>query len=234
MCGRFTQKTGPAELAAAFDLAEPPPDLGVRYNIAPSLAVLVVPNEPGPRLAVPMRWGLVPHWARDPGIGNQLANGRAESAADKPSFRQALRRRRGLLLMDGFFEWKTEGRKKLPYLFTQPDDAPFAVAALWERWSPPAQDGTQPPDLVTVCLLTTDPCPTVADVHDRMPVILGRQDWDRWLTPDPVQPNDLQDLLVPWQGALLARPVSRYVNDAAHEGPECVAPAEESRVMTLF
>lgn len=223
MCGRFTQKTPPAELAAAFGLDAVPEDLGARYNIAPSQDVLVVANRDGPRRAEVMRWGLVPHWATDPSIGDRLANARAETAAVKPSFRQALRQRRGLLLMDGFYEWQTEGRAKLPWHFHLPAHAPFAVAALWETWTPPG--GQDDAAWTTVCLLTTDASPAVAAVHDRMPVILPPEAWPMWLSVTTPRLDALQALLTPWHGPLQADAVSRWVNHARHEGPACLEPA---------
>ncbi|MBM4344196.1 MAG: SOS response-associated peptidase [Deltaproteobacteria bacterium] len=222
MCGRFTQKTPAADLAEAFDLAEIPVDFGPRYNIAPASQVLVVPNLPGPRRALPMQWGLVPGWATDPAIGNHLANARSETAADKPSFRQALRRRRGLLLMDGFYEWQTVGKRKVPHWFTVPGGGPFAVAALWEVWAPAEDPDAQ---LLSTTLLTCEPNPTVAALHDRMAVILPRAHWDAWLAPGPADPATLRPLLAPWSGPLSVVRVSDYVNVAGHEGPACIEPA---------
>lgn len=219
MCGRFTQKTRPEELVAAFDLAEPPEDLGARYNVAPSQPVLVVANRPGPRRAEVMRWGLTPAWSPRPGAPTLLVNARSETAAVKPSFRQALRQRRGLLLMDGFYEWQTNGRSKQPFWFALPDERPFAVAALWQP--PPPAEPEGPPQ---VCLLTTGPCATVAPVHDRMPVILAPSQWPLWLGQAPLADEALRQLLVPWAGALLARAVGTQVNDARVEGPALLAP----------
>lgn len=223
MCGRFTQKTTAADLAEVFDLDEIPVEFGPRYNIAPTSPVLVVPNLPGPRRAVPMRWGLVPGWAKDAAIGNQLANARSESVADKPSFRGAFRQRRGLLLMDGFYEWQTVGKRKVPHWFTLPEGGPFAVAALWEQWAPAGGPDAQ---LLSTCLLTCEPNPTVAALHDRMAVILPRQSWDAWLAPGRADPACLQAMLVPWQGALSVLRVSDYVNVAGREGVGCIEPAE--------
>lgn len=228
MCGRFTLKTPAAELAAAFDLAELPPDLGPRYNIAPSLAVVAVTNA-DPRRARLLRWGLVPRWAADATIGNRLSNARAESVADKPSFREALQRRRCLVLADGFYEWRSAGKDgKHPYWFHLRSGAPFAFAGLWETWVPP---GTAPAardaaTLHTVCLVTTEPNAVVAQVHDRMPVILDPTDYGRWLHEGPLAPASVLDLLRPFPAArMAARAVARYVNSAANEGPRCLEPA---------
>lgn len=222
MCGRFTQKTPATDLAQVFGLDEVPAEFGPRYNIAPTSQVLVVPNLPGPRRALPMRWGLVPPWAKDPAIGSQLANARSETAAEKPSFRRAVRYQRGLLLMDGFYEWQTVAGRKVPHWFSLPDGQPFAVAALWEQWAP-ADD----PDarLLSTCLLTCQPNPTVAALHDRMAVMLPREHWDAWLVPGRADPATLQPLLAPWQGPLSVLRVSDFVNVAGREGPQCLAPA---------
>ena len=228
MCGRFTQKATPVELAEAFGLAELPADLGPRYNIAPSQPVMVIANRPGPRRAELMTWGLVPPWARKPLAPGQLANARSESAAEKPSFRQALRWRRGLLVMDGFYEWQTVGKHKQPYWFSLPSQQSFAVAALWELPNPQGGSGTP-----TVCLLTTEPCPAVAPLHDRMPVILPPGAWSTWLSDAPVAPAELQQLLIPWQGELLSRPVSPRVNRSSTQGPECIEAIAPSAPLQL-
>lgn len=219
MCGRFTQKASPQELADAFGLGELPVDLGARYNISPSQPVLVVANRPGPRRAEVMTWGLVPAWAHKPLAPGQLANARSESAAEKPSFRQALRWRRGLLLMEGFYEWQTVGKHKQPHWFSLPGQQPFGVAALWEL--PHPLGGS---DTATTCLLTTDPCATVVALHDRMPVILPPSAWSTWLAEGPLGETDLRQLLIPWSGELLVRPVSPRVNRSGVEGPECIEP----------
>lgn len=222
MCGRFTQKTPADQLVAAFELHEPPVELGPRYNIAPSQAVLVVANRPGPRRAEVMTWGLTPAWQGRPNAPSLLVNARSETAASKPSFRQALRLRRGLLLMDGFYEWQTNGKYKQPFWFCLPDQQPFAVAALWQP--PPEPTAAAAQAWAQVCLLTTAPCPSVAPVHDRMPVLLPPQAWPRWLSQTPLAEAELADLLVPWRGPLLARSVATAVNDARAEGPALIAP----------
>ncbi|MSP90824.1 MAG: SOS response-associated peptidase [Myxococcales bacterium] len=228
MCGRFTLKTPAAELAAAFDLIEPPPDLGPRYNIAPSLDLVAVTNA-DPRRARLLRWGLVPYWADDPAIGNRLANARADSVAIKPSFREALKRRRCLVLADGFYEWQAAGKDgKRPFWFHLRSGAPFALAGLWETWVPPGTP-TAERDLAalhTCCLVTTEPNAVVAQVHDRMPVIVDPTDFGRWLQPEPVSIGDVGNLLRPFAAdKMAAREVTRYVNTAANEGPRCLEPA---------
>ncbi len=234
MCGRFTQKTSPEELARAFELSELPADLGDRFNVAPQSPVLVVPSVPGPRRAAVMQWGLVPRWAKDPSIGARLANGRSETAAEKPAFREALQRRRGLLLMDGFFEWATEGRVKVPYYFRRPTGEPFAVAALYERWTPPGEHAEPPPPLWTTCLLTCAAAEPIAQIHDRMPVVLPEQAWSRWLQSGPLAASDLQEFLRPLPDFFESTRLARYVNDARHEGPECLQPDPEVKEIRLL
>jgi len=240
MCGRFTLKTSPADLMRAFGLLEPPPDLGARYNIAPSLDILAIPNR-GPRHAEVFRWGLVPSWAKDPSIGHKLSNARAESALEKPSFRQALHKRRCLVPVDGFYEWRTEGKRKTPFYFSRHDGQPLALAGLWEVWRPPLaanDEGPRDPQrsldangrLWSVCLLTTDANAVVADLHDRMPVVVQPADFERWLDP-ALDGAAVRELLRPLPAELLgAREVSRFVNNARNEGPQCLESGQDDRL----
>lgn len=223
MCGRFTQKTSPTDLAKWLGLAEVPADLGARYNIAPSQDVLAIPNH-GPRHAEVFRWGLVPAWAKDPAIGNRLVNARSETCGEKPAFREALRSRRCLLIADGFYEWRRVRNQATPVYFQRADGKPFLIAGLWEI----AQAGRplDEPPLRTCCLLTTPANATVAPTHHRMPVLLMPEAMDRWLDPGPLSAEAVRDLLKPPPDELLtATEVSRYANDTAHEGPQCIAPA---------
>jgi putative SOS response-associated peptidase YedK len=222
MCGRFTQKSRPQELVEAFELDVLPEDLGPRYNIAPTQPVLVIANRPGPRRAETMAWGLTPAWSPRPGSPTLLVNARSETAATKPSFRDALRYRRGLLLMDGFYEWQTNGKHKQPFWFFLPDQRPFAVAALWQL--PPLQPAGQDA-LPQLCLLTTGPCATVAPIHDRMPVILPPAAWPQWLGQTPMDQAQLSELMLPWQGEMHSRAVGTRVNDARIEGPQLIEPS---------
>jgi putative SOS response-associated peptidase YedK len=219
MCGRYTLTTPVARLAERFRL-DATPSLPFRYNVAPSQPVPAVRAGPeGGRSLALLRWGLVPSWAADPSIGNRLVNARSETVAEKPAFRAAFRQRRCLLPADGFFEWRKEGRQKQPYWFRLRDAGPFAFAGLWEQWTAP--DGAR---VESAAVLTTAANELVRPLHDRMPVILRPEDHDRWLAPGP---GDAA-LLVPYPaGEMTATPVSRWVNDARHEGPECVA-AERS------
>jgi putative SOS response-associated peptidase YedK len=220
MCGRFTLTVNPDQLQEQFGLSQPPPaELAPRFNIAPSQAVAVVANQPE-RVLDLFQWGLIPSWAKDPKIGNKLINARAETLAEKPSFRTALKRRRCLVVADGFYEWKKEGASKTPMYIQLKDGRPFAFAGLWEVWQPP--DGS----VVKSCtIITTEPNSLLASIHNRMPVILPPQAYDAWLTPGELPTADALSLLQPYDPAQMkAMPVSSRVNSPAVDAPELVLP----------
>jgi putative SOS response-associated peptidase YedK len=196
--------------------------LPLRFNIAPTQSVAAV-RAAGPlkeRELVALRWGLVPSWAKDPAIGNQLINARAESVADKASFRSAFKRRRCLVLADGYYEWQKQGKKKQPFLIHMDDHRPFAFAGLWEQWF--GLEG-QPP-LESCTIITTQANDFTSHVHDRMPVILDEHDYDLWLDPDVQDRSRLEPLLVPHVERMAADPVSTHVNNARNEGEKCIEP----------
>jgi len=167
-----------------------------------------------------LRWGLIPFWAKDPGIGARMINARAETVAEKPAFRAAFRRRRCLIPADGFYEWRREGPRKQPYHFRLPDGGPFAMAGLWERWSP---EGADP--IETCTILTTDANDVVRPVHHRMPVILLPEAYETWLDPDVDDRGALAPLLVPLAGdAIVGHAVSTHVNAPVNDDPTCVDP----------
>ncbi len=215
MCGRFALKTPRARLSERFGLAECM-DLVPRYNIPPGTEVAAIRVSPeGKRVLHLLRWGLVPHWAKDSAIGAKLSNARAEGVADKPSFRDAFRCRRCLMPADGFYEWQTRGKDKQPYFIHQDDT--FAMAGLWSSWRQP--DGGV---LRTCCIITTGPNGVMAPIHDRMPVIVAPADWERWLTAPGAA---VQDLLRPCPDAdLRAWPVDRRVNRTADDDPGLMDP----------
>lgn len=217
MCGRYTLTTPGETLATLFDLPEPP-DFGPRYNIAPTQPVAIV-TAASPALRV-VQWGLVPSWAKDPSIGARMINARSETAAEKPSFRAAFKRRRCLIPADGFYEWrKTSSGPKQPYWIALADKAPFAFAGLWEQWESP--EGF----LESCTILTSAANALLAHVHDRMPVILPRDCYDRWLHTLETEARSLQSLLRPFDAAAMrAWPVSTTVNSPRNETPECVTP----------
>ncbi len=222
MCGRYTL-TSFDTLIEEFGLIQTSLDLTPRYNIAPSTPVPVVGNRGERRLEL-MRWGLVPHWAKDPAIGNRMINARSETAAKKPAFREALRRRRCLVVADGFYEWKRDGKHKTPFYIRRLSHGPIAFAGLWEYWQ--NADGTP---LHTCTILTTEPNDLMAPIHKRMPVIVERADYDRWLEPSPLPPPVLHDILgTPSSDGFEAYPVSRLVNSPKNDSPECIVPAAVS------
>ena len=219
MCGRFAFYS-PAEATAALFGAAGSFDLGPRYNIAPTQDIAAVRDagDEGREL-VALRWGLVPFWAKDPAIGNRMINARAETVAEKPAFRAAYRRRRCLVLADGFYEWHREGSVKIPYFISLASEEPFAFAGLWEQWRSKETDES----LQTATLVTTQANDFLAPLHHRMPVILDRDRADRWLAGD--------DELVATAAAdcprLRAWPVDRRVNNARNEGDELIEPDGE-------
>jgi putative SOS response-associated peptidase YedK len=198
-------------------------DVGPRYNIAPTQNILAirVPEPGGRREAARLFWGLVPSWSKDNKSAYGCINARSDTVATKPTFRSAFKKRRCLVLADGYYEWHTEGKVKQPFLFEVEGGKPFALAGIWEAWHDPSGDGQV---LESCALLTTEPNEVGAEVHDRMPVILDPADYDRWLDPENMDTVSLQSLLKPFPAeSMTARPVSRYVNNARNEGEECMA-----------
>jgi putative SOS response-associated peptidase YedK len=220
MCGRFTLKTSKAKIAELIGSSKRLPLFEPRFNIAPSQPVLAVRIDPesGEREGTLLNWGLIPSWAKEASIGNNLANARADTVAEKPAFRSAFKKRRCLVLSDGFYEWKAEPGGKIPYYFQMKDGSPFAFAGLWERW----EKGEEPIESCT--LITTEANGVVGPVHDRMPVILEPQDFARWLDPE-TEAHVLKAMLTPlpddW---MIAHPVSKLVNNPRNESPRCVEP----------
>ncbi|RKH65260.1 SOS response-associated peptidase [Corallococcus llansteffanensis] len=220
MCGRVTVRTSPAQLVAELELAGARATLErERFNLCPTQLLPVVPND-GERLLDVFRWGLIPSWAKDASIGNKLINARGETVAEKPSFRSALKRRRCLVVVDGWYEWKQSTKPKTPYLFHHRDGKPLALAGLWEEWTAPDTGEV----LRTCTIITTGPNALMAPIHDRMPVILSPEAQAVWLRPEPQEAAVLLPLLVPASDAALAHyEVARVVNSPANDGPECVA-----------
>ncbi len=194
-------------------------DLVPRYNISPTQAVPVVVELPGGNREMRlMRWGLIPGWARDISIGDRLFNARAETLAEKPSFRTAFKRRRCLLPASGFYEWQGERGAKQPFFVHLRDEEAFALAGLWEYWEGP--EGA----LETCTVITTEPNELIAPMHNRMPVILPRNAYDIWLDLGNQRPGSLQPLLAPYRAdAMEAFPVDKRVSNPRFESPECVA-----------
>ncbi len=221
MCGRFTLTLTSEQLSLAFPWLETTGELTPRYNIAPSQLVAVVPNRDKLQIEE-FRWGLIPFWAKDPHIGNRMINARAETLAEKPSFRAAFSRRRCLVLADGFYEWQSRpGQKgKIPFYIRLASQDAFAFAGLWDTWRSP--DGSKIPSCTIV---TTRPNELLAPIHNRMPVILHPDHYLQWLDPSELPPSTLQPLLGPYPSSeMTAFPVSTLVNDPRNDHPQCTVP----------
>lgn len=219
MCGRYTLRTPVETLVERFEINEYPSSITPSYNIAPSQGVAAVIAENGKRKLEMLHWGLIPSWAKDPEVGNKMINARAETVAEKPSYRKAFKERRCLILADGFYEWQKTDSGKQPFYIRMEDEAPFAFAGLWESW----QNGRE---IRSCTIITTSPNEVAAQVHNRMPVILHPEDYEMWLDPDFDEREPLTTLLKPFPAeAMEAYPVSRKVNRPANNDPEVIEPA---------
>jgi putative SOS response-associated peptidase YedK len=231
MCGRFTQERPASELAEIFAAEPLVDDLGDRYNVAPTDEALVVVQRDDRRAITAYRWGLVPHWATELKAGSRMFNARAETLTSSPAFRAAFQRRRCLVPVDSFYEWKREGSVRQPYRVVREDGRPLALAGLWAGWRDPSSDPESPVIVRTFTIVTSGPNDAVADLHDRMPVIVPDEAWERWLDPSPADPGELQGLLQPSDDiALRIYAVSRAVNDVRRDGPELIEPLIVSAV----
>ncbi len=245
MCGRFVATAPPGELADYFQavLSESVKDGQVEapapnYNVAPTNQVTTVRARDGHRELDLMKWGLVPSWAKDPKIGSKMINARSETAAEKPAFRSAIKKRRCLVPADGFYEWaKVPGQKtKQPYFITRSDGEPIVFAGLWEAWKPKpgseaeelaTADGASPQDLawlISCTLMTTTPNREMREIHNRMPVLVPPAWWDRWLDPE-VPVEVVAELFHPAPDDLLTlTPISTMVNNVRNRGRELLEP----------
>jgi putative SOS response-associated peptidase YedK len=241
MCGRYASTKPAADIAEEFQAVDATDgaDPGADYNIAPTKPVRVVvqrhpkdsngevDNTRTERTVRVMRWGLVPSWAKDPSVGARMINARAETAAKKPAFRKALSARRCLLPADGWYEWRQEGKGKQPYYVTGSDGGSLAMAGVWEYWRP--APGGEP--LITAAVLTTEAVGPLAEIHERMPLLLDRDAWGAWLDPDTDSASErVAELLAPPPEELIAglelRPVSTRVNKVRNNGPELLERVE--------
>ena len=224
MCGRFTQTASPEVIAEQFQLKEPP-IFKTRYNIAPSqsIAAVRITPETQTRAYVMLRWGLIPSWAKDPKIGAQCINAKAETVAEKPAFRAAFKKRRCLVLADGFYEWQMQGTRKQPMWISLKTKTPFAFAGLWEHWEPPEGE-----PLETCTIITTEANTFMQPIHARMPVILPPSSYDHWLDPGFSDVSVLNTFLRPCPSEdLIAYPVSTLVNSPRNDMRQCLEPLEE-------
>jgi putative SOS response-associated peptidase YedK len=218
MCGGYTVKTQRSRLAGLFGFPDETPELPFRYNVRPTQAVPVVrPAAAGGRELVTLEWGLIPSWSRD---GKGYINARGDTVAEKPAFRSAFRKRRCLLVADGFYEWQKAVGRKQPWHFRLKDGGPFAFAGLWEPWKNGEGKAVE-----TCALITTEPNDVVKPVHDRMPVILDSAAYVAWLDPS-AEIDVLKELLRPCAAdGMEGFPVGLYVNSSRNEGPRCIEPA---------
>lgn len=227
MCGRFRLSRDGKEIIEDFSV-DGEIEWSPRYNIAPTSAIPIIRqdrHQPVRKSAV-AHWGLIPSWAKDAAIGVKTINAVSETAAVKPAFRDSMKWRRCLVPADGFYEWKAlSPKQKQPYCFGMADDSLFAFAGLWDRWRDP-----QGNDVASFTILTTKPNSLVSEIHDRMPVILRREDYDLWLDPGIVEPDRVTELLAPFDSRLMKKyPVSARVNSVKNDDPECarqISPAE--------
>jgi len=223
MCGRFAL-TAPASAIAEIFQVDVLPEVLPRYNVAPSQQVAaLVRQEDGTRQMTTFRWGLIPSWAKDPKIAYKMINARSETAASKPAFRAAFKRRRCLILADGFYEWTRRSKTdKIPHLIQLEDGRPFAMAGIWERWVSPEGE-----EIRSTAILTTGPNELMEPIHNRMPVILPTEREADWLDPEASK-EALQELLVPFDAdSMQERIVTKRVNNARHEGPDVQGAPEE-------
>lgn len=224
MCGRYAFFANQQELANEFGI-EIDPDLQLkpRYNIAPSQQIPVIITENGKRKVILMRWGLVPFWAKDTSIGNKMINARAETIAEKPAFRQAVKKRRCLIPTNGFYEWKKEGATKTPMWIYPRGQAPFAFAGIWESWHP---EGKEEETLLSASILTTEPNDFMKSIHNRMPVIPTDQAIDLWMDPEVTEVAKLQPCFKTLPGSeLTAHAVLPLVNSPWNDRPDLIDPA---------
>lgn len=237
MCGRYSLTDLGEALLQLFELPALPAGYRPRYNIAPTQNVTAIITREGERRAGDLRWGLIPSWAKEASIGNRMINARAETIAEKPAFRRALRQRRCLIPADGFYEWQVRNGRKQPVRFVAADDGLFAFAGLWESWRPGVAKGastgsataSESPEkelvIYSCAIVTTDANDFVRPVHHRMPVIIAPDAYDVWLDPKVQDPEAVLPLLRSVaEDALRVYDVSTLVNAPRNEVPECIEP----------
>jgi putative SOS response-associated peptidase YedK len=224
MCGRVIQSSGPLRYAIVdgMNVREGLHNYPPRWNGAPSQELLVIRRNhaTGEISLDPLRWGLIPYWCDDPKGGRKPINAKCETVRDLPTFREAYRKRRCIVPVDGFFEWKAiKGRIKQPYAIAMKDGAPFAIAGVWENWKEPASGEW----IRTFAIITTDANALVAEIHDRMPLILARDDYAHWLGEEA----DPRELMRPFPAGLMRMwPISTRVNKPENDDPSIIEPIE--------
>lgn len=222
MCGRFVQSASVDDYAGYFDARHVKTEsLEVNYNVAPTDLVYAVAEHQGERQIGAFAWGLVPHWSKDRKQAARFINARAESIQSKPAFRDSFVSRRCIVPADGFYEWTRRGDLKVPHYIFQGSHAPLALAGLWAVWKDPQTD-----EWVRTCsIVTTKPNDFMAPIHDRMPAVLTRDQWEPWLDRENFDVEELSSMLhAPAEDLLAAYEVDRYVNSVKNNGPECIRP----------
>lgn len=221
MCGRFVMTLDPDNVRQFFGVPDVP-EIVSRYNIAPSQQILAIcQNGDGYRFVRDFRWGLIPHWSKDPAIGNKMINARCETVGEKPAYRGPIRYHRCLVPASGFLEWLHEGKTKVPFYVHRKDGGAIAFAGIRDSWKGP--EGA----IDSCSILTTEANSLVMKLHDRMPVILSRSEFDIWLDREVNDPEKLQSLFSPFPSDLLeAVQVSPLVNNPRNDSPECLKPDE--------
>jgi putative SOS response-associated peptidase YedK len=221
MCGRFTQQRPTSELAEIFDAENLADDPGGHFNVAPTDAAAIVVQREERRAVTTYRWGLIPHWSTDATGAAGRINARAETVAVTPAFRESFLRRRCVVPVDSFYEWRREEGVRQPYRIVRPDGQPLILAGLWSGWRDPSDGSIRH----TFTIVTTRANSWIAELHDRMPVVLGPQAWPRWLDTHAADPGEFQAMLVPAENEPLdVYPVVRLVNNVRNDGPELIAP----------
>lgn len=220
MCGRFVLEHSPEQLMKLYRLSSAP-DLSQRYNIAPSQQVAVVRQQNGgDRELTSLQWGLIPSWSKDSAIGYKLINARSETVHEKPSFKQAFHARRCVIPASGFYEWEKRGKEKIPHYIHLRDGDIMSLAGLWERWKSPEGE-----ELETCTILTTAANSLVIRLHDRMPVLLHRAEFDIWLDRENDDVNRITELFQPYPSYQLEEyVVTRDVNSPRNDSPDCIIP----------
>lgn len=230
MCGRMTQQRPTSELAEIFEAEDRIEAPGGRFNLAPTDDAAVVVQREDARAVTAYRWGLIPHWSDTPKTGNRMFNARAETIDRQPAFRYAFSKRRCLVPVDAYYEWQRAGSVRQPYAVVRPDGRPIALAGLWAGW----KDEDTGEVIRSFTIVTAPANEMMAPIHDRMPVMIPEEAWDRWLDPARTEGEalgELKSLLVPSpDGSLKLYPVSRRVNDVRNDGPDLVEPIAESEV----
>jgi len=223
MCGRFVQNIPFETLQQNFNIRTTDSDVIHNYNVAPTQEILTIVNHDEENKLDKFHWGLVPFWAKDVSIGSRMINARAETVSQKPSFRNAFKKRRCLIPADGFYEWTGEKGNKQPYYVSIPSGKPFAFAGLWESWT----DKNEESVYKSCTIITTAASDSIREIHDRMPAILDPEVYEKWLDVEIQDPKELESVL---KDGLIHDmkyyPVSTFVNSVKNNDPNCIKSIE--------